>query len=181
MAVEIAQSQLQLPMGVISETDVGRLMQEMELVDNYVRQADLQQKGQTVQLPTCSRMFDELVTINKLDMHKSDDRRQIIQLLEVVRNKAPVLHMSFSTDPSPLFTDRLMTWLRQQIHPFVLLQIGLQPNIGAGCMLRTTNKYYDFSLRQRFSDNRPLLISKIRGAEALPQSATSSTSEVPTS
>ncbi len=170
MAVD-PQSQLQLPMGVVTHADVGRLMQEIEAVDGFVRQAGMQQQSSPLQLPKSSRMFDELVAINKLDMLKEEDRRQITQLLQVVRTKAPVLHMSFSTDPSPLFTERLMTWLRQQIHPFVLLQVGLLPNIGAGCVLRTTNKYYDFSLKQRFSDTRPMLISKLRGADAAPPSA----------
>lgn len=160
MAVE-----LQLPMAVVTPSDVGRLMHEIEVVDNFVRQADLQGSGEQIQLPQNSRLFDELVSINKLDMHLESDRRQVIQLLEVVRTKAPILHMSFSTDPSTLFTGKLMTWLRHQIHPFVLLQIGLQPNIGAGCMLRSTNKYFDFSLRQRFADTRPLLLAKIRGQD----------------
>jgi F0F1-type ATP synthase delta subunit len=70
--------------------------------------------------------------------------------------------MSFSADPSPQFTQKLAAWLRQEIHPFVLLQVGLQPNIGAGCVVRTTNKYFDFSLRERFKSKRPLLMEKLK-------------------
>ena len=50
-----------------------------------------------------------------------------------------------------------MTWLRREIHPLVLMTVGLQPNIGAGCIVRTTNKYFDFSLRQDFANKRDLL------------------------
>ena len=62
-----------------------------------------------------------------------------------------------------MFQQKLITWIRQQIHPYTLLQVGLHPSIGAGCIVRTTNKFFDFSLRHRFSDQRMLLISKLRG------------------
>ena len=64
--------------------------------------------------------------------------------------------MSFSADPSVTFLTKLMTWLRQEIHPQVLLTVGLQPTIGAGCILRTTNRYFDFSLRQDFANKRTM-------------------------
>lgn len=162
MVAEATNAALKLPMAVVTQGDVGRLMQEIESIDNFIRQADLQNSSD-IQLPKTSRLFNDLVSINRLDMREGSHRYQVAQLLQVVREKAPVLHMSFNIDPSPIFTERLMTWLRQHIHPFVLLQVGLLPNIGAGCMLRTTNKYYDFSLRQRFTDTKPLLIAKLSG------------------
>jgi len=73
--------------------------------------------------------------------------------------------MSFNADPSPLFSQRLVTWLRQEIHPQVLVQTGLQPSLGAGCTLRTTNQFFDFSLREHFKQNRQLLVQKIAGTE----------------
>jgi len=41
----------------------------------------------------------------------------------------------------------------------------LQPTIAAGCIVRTTNKYFDFSLRQDFTDKRELLLKQIAGNE----------------
>lgn len=157
--------QLQLPTALVTRADAGRLAGETEAIDNFLRQAAIRAPGTNVQLPKTSRLFDEMVTINKLNMLQESDRKRLYQFLQAVRTTAPILHISFNTDPSPLFQQRLITWIRQQMHPFILLQIGLHPSIGAGCVVRSTNKYYDFSLRERFKEQRMLLISKLRSAE----------------
>ncbi len=163
--------QLKLPMSAINHSDIGRLAREAETIDNFLRQAALKGSNTPAQLPQTSRLFDEIVSINKLNMLKEADRGSLYKTLQAVRTKAPVIHMSFSTDPSPVFLERLMTWLRQNIHPYVLLQTGLLPNIGAGCAVRTTNKYFDFGLSKRFTDNRPLLISKLLGKDEAAQTS----------
>lgn len=164
----MAAEQLLLPNGAVTRADVGRLMLEAEAVDNFLSQAAVRQPGTSVQLPKTSRLLDEIVAANKLNLLQQADRQQLRDFLKQVRTKAPVLHISFNSDPSPIFQQRLITWIRQQLHPHTLLQIGLHPSIGAGCVVRTTNKFFDFSLRQRFSDQRMLLISKLRGVEDTP-------------
>ncbi len=168
---------LQLPLGVVTHSDVGRLVQEAEAVDNFLGQAAIRQTGNPIQLPKSSRLFDEVVAINKLNMLQQADRQLLMRFLVAVRSTAPTLHISFSTDPSPMFQQRLITWIRQQIHPLVLLQIGLHPNIGAGCVVRTTNKYHDFSLRTRFSAQKELLISKLHLIEPAKPVATVTVTE----
>jgi F0F1-type ATP synthase delta subunit len=58
-----------------------------------------------------------------------------------------------------------VTWLRANIHPQALVQVGLQPNIAAGCVVRTANKQFDLSLRQSFAKHKDLLIEQFRGAK----------------
>jgi hypothetical protein len=154
---------LVLPVGIVGRVDLGRLIREVEALDEFLRQASLREPGTSVKLPKTSRLMDEVIQVNKLNALLEPDRELLQQFLAVVRSKAPILHMSFSADPSPLFTQKLITWLRREIHPFVLLQVGMQPNIGAGCIVRTENQYFDFSLRQRFTDKRPLLAEKLMG------------------
>jgi hypothetical protein len=67
------------------------------------------------------------------------------------------MHMSFSSEPSQLFLVKLVTWLRQEINPYTLVTVGLQPNIGAGCILRSLNKYFDLSLRQSLVEHKSKL------------------------
>lgn len=162
MAHDEAQ-QLTLPVSVVSRIDVGRLLREVETLDDFLAQAAIRQAGTSVKLPRTSRLMDELVQINKLNPLVESDRKQLLSFLADVRKKAPVLHMSFNADPSPLFSQRLMTWLRKEIHPLVLLQTGLQPGLGAGCTVRTSNQYFDFSLRENFAKKRSLLLEKITG------------------
>ncbi|HSH55760.1 MAG TPA: hypothetical protein VK983_02970, partial [Candidatus Limnocylindrales bacterium] len=97
----------------------------------------------------------------KMNLLRKTDREKLLKYLSALLDKAPVLHMSFASDPSAAFMDKLVVWLRQNIHPQVLVRIGLQPSVAAGCILRTANKEYDFSLRQALDDQKPLLIAKL--------------------
>lgn len=153
-----------LPLGVAGRMDVGRLIREMEALDNFLEQAAVRKPGTAMQMPKTSKLLDEMLEHNKLNGLVEQDRKRLMNFLMIVRAKAPIIHMSFSADPSPLFTQKLIAWLRENVHPFVLLQVGLQPNIGAGCIVRTTNKYFDLSLRQHFAKQQALLMAKIQGA-----------------
>jgi hypothetical protein len=110
--------------------------------------------------------MDAVVELNKLNLLHEDDRTALKNFLNSIRTEAPILHISFGADPQPRFVEKLMVYLRGEIHPLALLTIGLQPNIGAGCIVRTTNKYFDFSLGKRLSEQNELLISKIREGAA---------------
>jgi len=153
--------QLALPSSVVGPVELGRLLRELEVLDNALMQLRLR-TDKTLKLPPTSRLLDQTIELNKLKLLESADLQELQRFLLHVKAQAPVLHISFGADPSPLFTQKLVLWLRQEINPLVLLTIGLQPSIGAGCMVRTTNKYFDFSLRERFTKNRQLLISQLQ-------------------
>lgn len=157
---------LQLPLGIVSTVDVGRLLREVDALEIFMKSAEVRQPGTSVQLPKTSKLLDEFLEINKKSALKSEDRQEVSMFLRDLRAHAPSIHMSFSADPSPLFTQRLVQWLRQNIHASILLQIGLQPTIGAGVIVRTTNKYFDFSLRDFFDSKKPILLAKLRSTEA---------------
>lgn len=159
-----AENRIELPFSAVTRADIGRLLRETESVDNFLRQAAIRQPGTTVKLPRTSRLYDEIIAANKLNMLQESDRQNLYTSLQQIYKESPVLHMSFGTDPSPIFLQKLIRWIRQNIHPQALLQIGLVPNIGAGCVVRTNNKFYNFSLRERFTEARPMLISKLQGA-----------------
>ena len=169
---------LQLPIAVVGRIDVGRLVREMEGLEAFLQQAVIREPGTSVKLPKTSKLLDDMIEINKLNVLHPADRVRLSDYLKMVYKQAPTIHMSFSADPSVLFQQRLMTWLRQEIHPMVLVQLGLQPNIGAGCVMRTTNKYFDMSLRSRFSDSRELLMAALQGVTTEPAPATPATPTV---
>lgn len=146
-----------LPISVVGPVDVGRLIRELENIDNQLLQSKLRVASDDINRPKTTQLMDQTLELNKLDILKETDRRRLQELLTVVRRDAPVLHMSFSADPAASFIDKLMTWLRREIHPVVLLTIGLQPNIGAGCIVRSTNRQFDYSLRQDFIKQRDIL------------------------
>jgi len=158
---------LVLPVMVASPADVGRLLQELETINETLLQLGIRKSGTEVKMPQTSHLMDQTIELNKLNLLHDTDRVRLQHFLTDIKNRSPVLHMSFSADPSPSFTEKLMIWLRKEIHPFVLLTIGLQPTIGAGCIVRTTNKQFDFSLREDFLKKRDLLLDQLRPKRAV--------------
>jgi F0F1-type ATP synthase delta subunit len=151
-----------LPLLATTPGDINRLSRELETIDDSLLELETRLGADKLKLPRTSQLLDQLVELNKLNLLHKTDRRLLKQFLAAVKQQAPVMHMSFSADPSAIFLEKLVTWLRREIHPQVLLTIGLQPTLGAGCIVRTTNRQFDFSLRQDFAKHRDLLIDKLR-------------------
>jgi F0F1-type ATP synthase delta subunit len=151
-----------LPLSIIGSADVRRLLRELKTIDDYLNQAAIRGSGMKVALPKVSKSLQDLADDNKHNLLYVDDRKVLRTQLETLEEKAPVIHMSFASEPSGTFINKMITWLRREIHPEVLLQVGLQPTIAAGCIVRTPSKYYDFSLRKQFDEQRPLLLQQLK-------------------
>lgn len=151
-----------LPLSVVSKVDISRIIREVVSVDDFLVSAGVREPGSNVKLPKTSRLMDDIFELNKLNPLVKEDRQRLMELLEKTKKEAPQIHLSFNSNPSQIFIQRIMEWLRAEINPNLMLKIGLQPGIGAGVIVRTTNKYFDFSLRQRFSSKKDILLNKLR-------------------
>lgn len=152
---------LQLPILVFGVVEVRRLKRELEALEEYMAQASTREPGKQPALPRVSRLLDALASENHLNLLQSDHCQQLKTFLLHVEREAPVIHMSFATDPSSAFTAKIVTWLRVSIAPDVLLEVGLQPTIAAGAIVRTTNKIFDLSLRDRFDAAGNVLLESL--------------------
>jgi len=131
---------ISLPEQLVSSVDLSRIIRELEALDESLRQAELRKPGEPTKLSRSSVSLEELARINKVSLVDSKQRQQLILLLKGFLDHAPRIHMSLATEPSAGFTRKMILWLRANIHPVVLLEIGLQPTLAAGCIVRTTNK-----------------------------------------
>lgn len=156
-----SRQELKLPVLVFGVVEVRRLKRELEGLDEYMRQSAIREPGKAVGLPRVSRILDALANDNGRNLLQEADRQELQAFLAGVEKSAPNIHISFASDPSSAFVAKLVTWLRGNIHPSILLQIGLQPTIAAGCVVRTPSKYFDLSLRQNLSRQREKLIEAL--------------------
>lgn len=166
-------SELSLPVLVFGVAELRRLSRELDQLEDYLKQHKIRQAGKQASLPRLSRMLDNLATENQMNLLHDADRHALSVYLKEVEKSAPVLHFSFASDPSSAFMAKLVTWLRRNIHPQTLVTLGLQPSISAGCIVRTANKSFDFSLRRQIGEKYKYLI------DAIAQSANSPVQEVP--
>lgn len=151
---------LVLPTNLYSRADVSRLVREVEDLIAREHGDKLRSGAPSLQMSRLLQMVS--------DANVGDDGPPTLQSLKQaltnVYKKAPVVHLSFAANPSPEFLERVITWFRTEVNPYILLQIGLQPSIAAGCIIRTPSKYFDLTMRKRFSEKRSVLVEQLRGS-----------------
>lgn len=154
----MSEQQIRLPLQVVGKSDLGRLLREAEAIDAFMQQSSIRQPGTALAMPKLTRSFEECAALNQINLLDTAARQGLVETLRSLRIDAKVIHISFAAEPAPTFVLKLLTWLRDNIHPQLLLQIGLQPDIAAGCTVRTTNKYFDLSLRKGIVQHRQVLL-----------------------
>lgn len=146
---------------ITSPADLRRARRELEALDDFLHQSSLRQGGKSVKLPNMSRVLEDLATDSNLNLIKKTDRERLMKFLTLLIDKAPVLHFSFASEPSGAFLSKLVAWLRENIHPQVIVSVGLQPSIAAGCIVRTANRQFDLSLRQSLDNQAEVFIKSL--------------------
>lgn len=155
------ESSLKIPDRLVSVSDVNLLIDELEKIEEFFLKMKAKSSLNNVDIPKTSPTLDELVGLNSFSLMKPEDREKMKLFLHYLRTKSPIFHISFGNVPEDIFTYKLTNWFRSQINPNMLLVIGLQPNIGAGFRIRTTNKYYDYSLQKYLNLNKQALAESL--------------------
>jgi len=161
-------SHLELPVLIFGPVEIHRLQRELEALEEYLEQTAIREPGKQAPLPRTSRLLEALAGNNRFNLLVADERQELATFLKQIDHQAPVIHISFAADPSSAFMAKIVAWFRTNIHPYALVQLGLQPTIAAGCIVRTSNKSFDFSLRHHFYDHRQLLLEALGGASPQP-------------
>ena len=154
---------LQLPVGVVGPGDVRHLKRSLEKLEDMLQQMRLRTNSPVSKMPRASRLLEEFAATNRLNLLLPDDRQRATAFLAHTLTNAPVLHMSFAAEASRAFTTEIILWLRQNLRADILLNIGLEPTIAAGCIVRTPTHQYDFSLREHFAKQAGLLAKQLHG------------------
>lgn len=156
--------ELKLPLTVVSQVDIARLLREINGLDDFFIGTAVRKSGTPMQSPKLSKTLEQVVKDNNGNLLEEPSRKQLSSRLNEILGKAPMFHISFAAEPSPRALEKILSWLRENIHPQLLLQVGLQPTITAGCVLRTPNKFFDMSMRNHLHKQEPYMIQLIQGA-----------------
>lgn len=148
--------ELRLPTILASRQDITHVHRELRVFTDLVMQS-IMRHDNPVQYPGISSTLRALATENQIDLRDEAACKILLTELEKLKNSAPTLHISFPVDPSSEVIQKLIIWFRTEVDPRIVIQIGLQPTIAAGIVLRTPNQQFDFSLRQHLYRNRDKL------------------------
>lgn len=152
-----------LPASVVSRIDVSRLVAEAERLDNAMTAAAVRKKigSDAATLPAMSQQLSEFLQMNDIKLEESKARSVLIKQLRALKDKVPVIHMTFAVETDVESLQQLTAWLRQSIHPQAVVDVGLQPGLVAGVYLRTPNHVHDLSLRGKLQGSRDLLVKEL--------------------
>lgn len=156
----MARKNMLLPTLILGPADVNRTLLELQELEDFLSQSALRQQT-AIQLPKMSRTLESLALTNKTDLLSAEERAELTAFLHSVQLHAPVLHISFASEPSAAFTARIVEWFRTNVSKYSLVQVGLQPSIAAGCIVRSTNKVFDLSLRRSLDKNKVLMTAAL--------------------
>lgn len=153
-----------LPPGVVGKRDVSRLISDAERVDNELTSAAVRAKAGATQLDT-TVVSDELTDfLQRNDLTFGDnsrERTELIKQLRLLKDHAPVIHMTFAVTADRDSLQQLADWVRTTVHPQALIAVGLQPALVAGVYVRTPNHVHDFSLRAKLDGQHDVLVKEL--------------------
>lgn len=152
-----------LPVNVVTKIDISRLVSEVETVDNDMTAAAVRAKAGSQQQtqPILSDQLNEFLNQNSLKLDNGQERSAIVKQLRLLKDKVPVLHMTFAVTADTESLQKLTAWVRGSVHPQAVIAVGLQPALVAGVYLRTPNHIHDFSMRGALEGQHGLLVNEL--------------------
>lgn len=161
---QVQMEAIHLPTGVVSTGDARRLHRDLAALEETLQAVRLRTNSPVAKLPRLNRSLEEFAATNRLNFLLPDDRHHAAVFMNYVLKSAPVLHISFASEATRKFTTELVLWLRANFDSDMLVEIGLEPNIAAGSVVRTTNKMFDFSLMKHLESKRDMLMERLLSA-----------------
>ena len=158
--------ELKLPYQIGGKRDLILATRQVEQILNDRVQDEVRQRfgAQAVGSKAGRQALQALLEANKM-MDDTDTLKRLLQNLEAVKQYAPKVRISFSQEPDQDLYTRLVRWFRTNVHPSVLVQMSVQPNIGGGFILQTGSHRYDMSLRTKILHSTPKFIEVLRRGE----------------
>jgi len=151
-----------LPASLVSRVDVSHIVDEVERADNQMTAETIRAgKDKTAAIPVLSQQLTDFLTQNELKLDDSKVRSELIKELRILKDKVPILHMTFAVNADPESLQQLAQWARANIDPHAVIEVGLQPGLVAGVYLRTPNHVHDFSLRGLLAGKHDVLVSEL--------------------
>lgn len=163
---ELNYTDFMLPPSVVARVDVARMVDDAERVDNALTTASVREKTgvtDTVTM-TLSEQLSVFLEVNGLVFETGQQRSALIKQLRILKDRVPVVHMTFAVEADRESLGQLVSWLREHVHKQAVIAVGLQPALVAGVYLRTPNHVHDLSLKAKLEGSRDLLVKELEAA-----------------
>lgn len=160
------QQNFQLPASLAQPVDLNRMIRDLELISEHLGQEYLKDPNKKIPINLPEKIKD-ISEKYKIDVNDKKQRENLLSWMKHLREVAPVVNVSFGSEASEELTQKITAWFRKEIHPYCLVVVGLEPNIGVGSLVRTSNKVFDFSLKTKIRNSTDLFeqaMNKVKSA-----------------
>lgn len=156
-------SEFVLPPSIVSKADFLRLVNELERVDDELTTSAVRSKvgADGGAQPTMNQALTDFLQVNELHIGDTAERTQLLKQMNTMKNGLPIVHMTFASEADRESLGQLALWLRTEVHPQAVIDVGLQPGLVAGVYLRTANKVFDLSLKGALAGGREILTKEL--------------------
>lgn len=94
---------------------------------------------------------------------RTPEEQDVRGLSEFLKTYHPVtVHLTMAALPVREQRDRLVTWFRKNCHPDTLIAFTADRTIGGGIVVRTPNRVFDLSFRQRLERGKGHIPEAVR-------------------
>lgn len=152
-----------VPEIVFSLKDLTRILRELEQLDAGYLEASARAKiGAKVDYaPMLSVALEDFLAANPVDISVLSQRSRLIDSVRQLKQQAPLTHLTFAVVPDMESLIKISRWLRENVHPQMLIRVGLQPDLVGGVYVRTTNRALDLSLRAQLANHRHVIAQEL--------------------
>ncbi len=152
-----------LPSSIVTKADISRLVREFEAVDNTLTTLSVRKKVGIKEkvAPTMSPQLTDFLEKNVVDLQNTSARSGFIKQLRVLKDSAPIIHMTFAVIADAESLQKLIVWLRESVHPQTVIDVHLQPALVAGVYVRTPNHVFDLSVRNALKSKHGELVKEL--------------------
>ena len=155
-----------LPVSLTGHSDLSRLGRAVEVLESNLQAQRVRSADAPVQLQAIGQAQNDFIEQNTLDVADADTLAALKAALRKIKDHAPVMDMTFANEVDPYLLQKLVLWLRTEIHPHALLDVGLQPSLVGGVYLRTPNKVHDFSVKALLKNKRDIIFEELQKLHA---------------
>lgn len=156
---------LRLPPSIGGLRELRRAIRELEAAENALVSGQIKNKAglapASLELP---KLAEELLTLNKLEVRSSADLAGLRKALDQMSGTSPRCKFIFAGDVDAPFLARLVSWMRDNVSPQLLVDVTVSPPIAGGFILETPVRRYDFSWRRLFDTQGSRFADLLRGS-----------------
>ena len=155
--------EFKLPPSIYSPSLVESVIYETGQYLDWYREARVHKKVGVKAAEEPSFTAETVQTIEAWFAGKTPTVSGIEELIVYLRQLTPpVVHVTLAALPNHAQRASLVDWFRAQTNPEVLIAFVADRNLGGGVMVRTPNRVFDDSWRQRLVDGRDKLAGIVK-------------------